>query len=160
MAKIHAIFPSADAGRAAIASLRAEGLADDAAHRPEVHADRLYHTPHAGQSAIAMWFLGGALVCGGGAAVLGFVLASTGSLGLPVPPAAAATFWFLAGGALGGLSAALGGAGAFKGHYYAASRNLHEGEVLVSLDIPWNAADQVEQLLDTAGASSVIRHAA
>jgi len=155
MTTLHAIFADEPTGRAAAGRLQAEGLADDANRRPELFETRLYHTPHAGQSAIPLWFLGGFLGCGVGASAIAFVLASTGGLGVPVPPAAAAMFWFLAGSALGGLSAALGGAGAFRKDYYDASRDLHDGQVLLTVHVPWERADDAEALLDDAGATSV-----
>ena len=160
MTTLHAILPDSSAGRAATAALADAGYTDDADARAEVHADRLYHTPHAGQAPLARWFLGGALLCGTVASAAAYVLASLGKLGVSVPPDAAAMFWFLAGSTMGGLSAALGGAGAFKSHYYTASRDLVVGQVLVTVEIPWDSVDDAERLLRDAGASSIHRHPA
>ncbi len=155
MATLHATFPDTTSGQAAVRSLQEQGFADDETHRPEVFQDRLYHTPNAGQSAAAMWFLGGGVACALLATPLAWLLAQTGHLGVPVSPDAAAAVFLLAGFALGGLSAALGGAGAYRSDYYAASRDLHEGQVLVTIHVPWDAADGAAELLEAAGALDV-----
>ena len=149
---LHALFDDSAHGDAALAALRDAGLADQT---PEVHRDRLYHTPHAGQSAVPMWFLGGATLIGGGAATVGFVLASLGLLGLEVPPATAAAFWGLAGASLGGLSSALGGAGAFRSDYYEAAKDMKPGQVLLTLDVPWTQGNHARSLLGEHGALSI-----
>lgn len=155
MSTLHAIFPDPSSGHAAASLLQDKGFADDENRRPEVFEDRLYHTPHAGQSAIALWFVGGAIVCAFVAAPIAWLLASTGSLGVPVDPLAASALFLLAGFALGGLSAALGGAGAFRSDYYTASRDLHVGQVLLTVHVPWDTADAATQLLEAAGAVNV-----
>ncbi|MCO4773056.1 MAG: hypothetical protein KDA24_23685 [Deltaproteobacteria bacterium] len=149
---LHALFDDSAHGDAALSALRDAGLAGDA---PEVHRDRLYHTPHAGQSAVPMWFLGGATLIGGAGAVLGFVLASMGLLGLSVPPLTAAAFLGLAGGSLGGLSSALGGAGAFRSDYYKAAQGMTSGQVLLTVNVPWAESDQALTLLGEHGALNI-----
>ncbi len=155
MSTLHAIFPDPSSGYAAASALQDKGFADDRSRRPEVFEDRLYHTPHAGQSAIAQWFVGGAIVCGLLAAAIAWLLASTGSLGVPVDPTAAAALFLLAGFALGGLSAALGGAGAYRSDYYTASADLHVGQVLLTVHVPWDNIDAAAQLLEAVGAVNV-----
>lgn len=157
MTTLHAIFPDPASGHAAATSLQDKGFADDESRRPEIFEDRLYHTPHAGQSAIAIWFLGGAVVCGLLAAPIAWVLAATGHLGVPVDPDAAAAIFLLAGFAMGGLSAALGGSGAYRSDYYDASRDLQVGQVLLTVHVPWETTNAAAALLEAAGATTVHR---